>query len=285
MKITAIAPWFGSKRTLASRIVEVIGNHKAYFEPFCGSCAVLLAKKPCTMETVNDLHGDLVNMSRCLRDESLAVQLYAKLSRTLMHEGIFREEAAAWKEAKHQPAGDVPDFDRAYRFFLCSWMGMNGVAGTQSYNQGFCARFTKNGGHAGTRFCNAVDSIPDWHRRLRSVTILSRCGIELAEKIEDAEGIAIFVDPPYLVKGSKYVHDFKAEDHLRLSNALRRFKNSRVVVSYYDHPLLAELYPDWQKIHCDVAKSMISSGKRNDVNATRAPEVLLVNQSATLFGD
>lgn len=37
MKISAIAPWFGSKRTLAPRIVEVLGEHRAYWEPFCGS--------------------------------------------------------------------------------------------------------------------------------------------------------------------------------------------------------------------------------------------------------
>lgn len=40
--IGAVAPWFGGKRTLAPRIVEALGPHKAYVEPFCGSCAVLL---------------------------------------------------------------------------------------------------------------------------------------------------------------------------------------------------------------------------------------------------
>lgn len=44
MKITALAPWYGSKRTLAPRIVEQLGEHRAYWEPFCGSCAVLFAK-------------------------------------------------------------------------------------------------------------------------------------------------------------------------------------------------------------------------------------------------
>ena len=43
-KITAISPWYGSKRILAPRIVELLGDHKMYYEPFCGSMAVLLAK-------------------------------------------------------------------------------------------------------------------------------------------------------------------------------------------------------------------------------------------------
>jgi site-specific DNA-cytosine methylase len=41
MKIKALAPWYGSKRTLADRIVKELGPHKFYVEPFCGSCAVL----------------------------------------------------------------------------------------------------------------------------------------------------------------------------------------------------------------------------------------------------
>ncbi len=51
-KITAIAPWFGSKRTLAPEIVRRLGLHRAYCEPFCGSMAVLLAKPPCSFELV-----------------------------------------------------------------------------------------------------------------------------------------------------------------------------------------------------------------------------------------
>ncbi|MFN0195471.1 MAG: DNA adenine methylase, partial [Planctomycetaceae bacterium] len=46
--IGAIVPWFGSKRNLAPRIVEVIGPHQAYWELFGGSLAVLLAKPVAT---------------------------------------------------------------------------------------------------------------------------------------------------------------------------------------------------------------------------------------------
>ena len=33
-EITAIAPWFGGKRTLAPKIVQQLGKHTQYFEPF-----------------------------------------------------------------------------------------------------------------------------------------------------------------------------------------------------------------------------------------------------------
>lgn len=41
MKITALAPWFGSKRTLAPRIIAELGKHSAYWEPFCGSLTLV----------------------------------------------------------------------------------------------------------------------------------------------------------------------------------------------------------------------------------------------------
>lgn len=278
MQVTAIVPWFGSKRTLAPRIVEALGPHKAYWEPFCGSLAVLLAKEPATMETACDIHGDLINLAWVVQSETLAPELYGRLARVMMCEKLFKDEAAAWKQNGHQPAPATADIDRAYRFFICSWMGMNGVAGTQSYNQGFCARFTKNGGHAGTRFVAAVESIPWWHQRLRTVTILDRDAFKVIDKIEDAPGVVIYVDPPYLTKGAKYVHDFEAGDHDRLAKALARFQQTRVVVSYYEHPRLVELYPGWQHVDCTLAKAMVASGKRDTANATRAPEVLLINE-------
>ena len=42
MKVTALAPWFGGKRTLAPKVIELLGEHRTYVEPFCGSMAVLL---------------------------------------------------------------------------------------------------------------------------------------------------------------------------------------------------------------------------------------------------
>ena len=81
-RLNAIAPWFGSKRSLAPKIVELLGDHTAYWEPFCGSLSVLLAKPPSQQETVSDLHGDLINLARVLASED-AVDLYERASRIL----------------------------------------------------------------------------------------------------------------------------------------------------------------------------------------------------------
>ena len=276
MKIKALVPWFGSKRNMAPKIIEELGEHRAYWEPFCGSMAVLLAKPAATMETVNDLNGDLINLSNVLVKKGTAIELYENLSRMFMHEELFREAAQRWRDRGRLPAPRKPDVNLACDYFICSWMGRNGVAGTHSYNQGFCARYTKNGGHAATRFVSAVESIPDWHQRMRQVTILSRDAFELIDKIEDAPCVCMYVDPPYIEKGAKYIHDFEQGDHARLADCLSRFKKTRVVLSYYDHESLGDLYPGWTKVEHHTRKSLANASHRRP-GKTIAPEILLIN--------
>lgn len=276
MPITAIAPWFGGKRNLAPRIVAELGEHRAYWEPFCGSMAVLLAKPAATMETVNDLHGDLINLARVLQCPTLGPALYRRLRRTLMHESVF-EDADAWLREHDRDKIDIPDLDRAERYFITSWLGRNGTAGTPVTHKGtYCVRFTRNGGHAAKRFRSAIESIPTWRRRLREITILRRDGIELLGRIEDDAKTAIYVDPPYVVKGAKYQHDFDGIDHHRLAKTVARFQRARVVVSYYPHPMLDALYPGWTRVGISVSRAMAHQVKRGP-NGARATELLLIN--------
>ncbi len=44
MKLKAPFPYFGGKSRVADEVWRRFGNPKTYVEPFCGSCAVLLAR-------------------------------------------------------------------------------------------------------------------------------------------------------------------------------------------------------------------------------------------------
>ena len=239
-----------------------------------------MAKPTCVMETVNDLHGDLINLARIIAHPQLGSQLYRRLRRTLMHEQTFKDAAERYKTRGYWAPAPEPDYDlpRAYDYFICSWIGRNGCAGTGSYNQGFCLRFTANGGHAAKRWQSVVDSIPAWRRRLACVTILQRDAFELLPRIDDHAGTAIYIDPPYLEKGAKYIHDFEEGDHKRLAELLKRFVRARVVVSYYDHPKLAELYQGWGKVIITITKSLDNQNRRDKQNkGKQVDEVLLIN--------
>ena len=276
MKVSALAPWFGAKRNMAQIIIAELGPHAAYWEPFCGSMAIFLAKESASFETVNDLHADLINLARCLRDRLHGPALYRRLRRALACHADFIECREKCRSYPTEPI-EVADPEWAYNYFLTSWQGMNGMAGTMRYNLGFARRLTKNGGHAGKRFSSVVESIPAFRRRLRNVTILSCDGIKLCEEIEDADGVVVYVDPPYIVKGAQYVHDFTGQDHVCLAKVLGRFKRTRVVVSYYADPQLQSLYRSWTFVDCARTKSLVSQGRRGKENDTVAPEVLIIN--------
>ena len=111
-----------------------------------------------------------------------------------------------------------------------------------------------------------------------------------------AEGESIELKVPvgtvvYDDTSGEVLHDFTEADHKRLARALARFRRARVVVSYYEDPQLAALYPGWTNLDCSRTKSLSVQGQRGS-KAEKAPEVLLVNGrphgapgGAGLFGE
>jgi DNA adenine methylase len=289
MLITAIAPWFGSKRTLAPTIVEQLGRHAYYFEACAGSMSVLLAKEPSEHEVVCDLHGALTNLAWCVQRDDVAPDLYDRLQRVMYDDEIYKasKDWLADNEAQlvksQKLSADDPNDDWAYHYFIASWMGRNGVSGTARVNYQIATRWTKGGGSGPGRFRAAVESIPAWHDRLRNVHVLRRNVFDVLPKLQDDEGLSIYADPPYLpgtiAGNSKYLCNFTDEDHKRLAAALRRFERARVVVSYYADRQLKELYPGWTWLDCSRQKHLHVQNKRG-MGRKEAPEVLLINGPA-----
>lgn len=285
-RIGAIAPWFGGKRVMAPLIAKELGHHRQYFEPFCGSMAVLFAKDHVGHETVNDLHDDLINLARVVADGDQAPRLYKRLQRTLFCEELLRDAAAVLNSTRDNSPSAIPNMTRAYWYFLTAWMGRNGEAGTTKISYSASVRWTPNGGSPTVRFQSAVDSLPWWHRRLSNVVILNRDAFEVINSAGDTASTALYIDSPYTAdtRGTaKYLHDFEsgggmfagADDHERLRDALERFKNARVVVSYYDSPRVRELYAGWTFVECSRHKHLTTTAGSN--GQKNAPEILILN--------
>jgi DNA adenine methylase len=292
-KIKSVAPWMGGKRTLAPAIVTELGPHTQYYESFCGSLAVLLAKPECPQETVSDLHGDVTNLAWILQDADLANALYERASRTLFAESMIRQ---FWQDLGTSVCQPEPDPERAYKFFVFSWAMRNGVSGTKRVRgNGFsiALRFTAGGGSPTVRFKSAVDSIPAWHQRLRNVVILRRDAFEVLPRFEDTKLLSIYADPPYIADSrsgyraagatSQYEHEFShdspmfGDDHERLRDMLFKFTRARVVVSYYDCPRVRKLYDGWTFVAHDRNKNLHVQNRRGGGKKANAPEVLILN--------
>lgn len=293
MRVGALAPWFGGKRTLAPAICVELGRHTQFFDPMCGSMAVLFAKEPSQKETVNDLHGDIINLARVVAAEDTAEMLYNRLQRVVFSEGLLEDAGLALESG-----AETTSLDRAYWYFLACWMGRNGTAGTERVDYQIAVRWTKNGGSPTVRFRNAVDSLPAWHRRLQNVVILRRDAFSIIDRFEDCPETAIYVDPHYPAEtrsnvsgegrstgggGGRYLFEFshtpglaRDDDHARLAAALRAYKRARIVVSTYDCPRYRGLYDGWTFVDHSRQKNLHAQNGRG-ARPKQAPEVLIIN--------
>lgn len=278
--LKAIAPWFGGKRKLGPIIALEAGEHHTYFSMCCGSLADILAKEPAKQETAVDLYGHVINLARVLQDDALVLQLYERLQRTLCTEEIFCRARAFYKEHPVISNTSTPDIEAAYCYFVMSWIGVGGISGSVG-TQTMSIQWTSTGGGSATRFVSAINSLPSWHCRLRHVNVICRNIFDVLPKITDELGVVIYVDPPYLSvtrgSGRVYLHEFVYDDHTRLAVELQRFREVRVIVSYYDHPRLEELYPGWTKRILPPRLVSLRAQFDPDSTARVAPEVFLIN--------
>jgi len=312
--IKAIAPYFGGKRTLAAEIVNQMTGGKRIkmgVIPFAGSMAVpfeLAGKAGSILAT--DLHEDVINVCRVLVDVDLGERVIGWLRRTMMARPAFDQlmsrRGDPWAlDDTRDP--DEADAIRAYVWLATEWMGNNGYSGTDS-QPAFQPRYNTNGGDGATRLKNWVDGLlvgdPIPKRgeaisghyvalidTLRCITYEREDFRETLKKVDDAEGVAVYADPPYLrstrARG-QYAHDWEdagmvakrlpgfdlSDSHDELAASLAKFSKARIVVSYYDDPRLEELYRGWSRI-------VLPTTKATSETRETADEVLLINGEPT----
>lgn len=290
MKLNGIAPWYGAKRKAELRrpIIQRIGSPVVLVEPFCGSCAVSLATKA-DVHIVNDLHMDLYNLAVVLAHPELSVELQEAVNRTLFSEGMFMSQLQVLQESFGPK--EVPDLARAFAYTYVCWSGHNGFAGT-TVEPRFNVRFTGGGGDPAARWRSVGESIPEWHKRMRTWTILNRDAFELIESIPDKPGTVIYVDSPYhrvARSNATYYHDFVGpslfdpiDPHARLRDTLARFTETLVVISHYDCQPIRDLYSgsSWKIEENTQTKTIAQASMDGAAEEHEAPEIIITNRSA-----
>lgn len=235
--------YFGGKTALADQIVDMLPPHEHYVEPFAGSLAVLLAKRPSGMETVNDLDGDLMNFWRVLRDRP------AELERACALTPHSRAEYLAC----YEPAED--DLERARRV----WVNLTQGRGGQMRRTGWRYYADPCGGSSMPSYLAAyAGRLAPAAERLASVSLECLDALDIIGRYGQHPGTLIYADPPYLesvrakhtrgtVRGPQYKHELRTDDeHRALARALTGCK-AAVVLAGYDSPLYADLYADWNR--------------------------------------
>lgn len=235
-------PYYGGKMSVAERIAAVLPEHGHYVEPFAGSLAVLLAKAPARMETVNDLDQGIVTFWRMLRerpDELMTACALTPHSRAEHAIAIDMMDGTA----------DVDEIERARRVWVRLTQGRSGAlmpTGWRAY-QNPAGGVTSMPGY----LAGYVDRIPPAARRIAAVTLECRPAVDVIAAYGRHEQVLLYCDPPYPYStrsGSHYRHEMGREQQHRELAAALRAATAAVVLSGYDCELYDELYPDWDRL-------------------------------------
>lgn len=236
--------WYGGKWYLAKWIIAEFPPHRIYLEPFGGAASVLLNKKPCEVETYNDLDLRITRLFGVLRDQGADFIRQASL---------IPYSEVEFKRAAEYPA-NANDLDKA----LCDF-----VRWRQSFaGQGKSWSFTKaraRGGMAGdvNAWWTAIEGLPATIDRLRQVQIVCQSAFDVIPRFDHPEAV-IYCDPPYVhsTRGKTATRVFQNEmsdaDHRRLADLLSRCKGT-ALVSGYDSVVYDSAYSGWRKIAFDIA--------------------------------
>lgn len=280
MKVSALAQWYGSNRTLAREVGEQLGKLKWCGIPFVGACCELKYIRTAS-GMASDLHRHVINLAACVANPTTKAALSERLDRTLYHPGTLRHAqlCCLMHEMQNDKMDDDakamlgPDVDWAYCYFVASWMGRGGRSGTKGeFDQTLSVRWTTSGGDSCVRFRSAVDALDDWHDSFAPWAFVCLDAFDFLDKFKPKKGHGLYVDAPWPEAGDKYAHGFDEAKQRELARRLAIIgsTDARVVVRFNDHPLIRELYPEskwnWMRqtsrdqANADVSEVLILNG-------------------------
>lgn len=235
--------YYGGKINTAERIVALLPEHLHYVEPYCGSLAVLLAKPPSRMETVNDLDGDLVTFWRVLREQP------DDLARMCALTPHARTEYGTCRDA----SPIVDDLETARRVWVVLSQGRGGTL--RDAKTGWRHFVTPRGSSVGmpAYLDGYVARMADAAARLHCVSLECMPALDLITKYgQDSESL-LYVDPPYLGSvrgwGNNYRHEMKTdEEHRELAEALHGCRAAVVLSGYASDLYDRDLFAGWDRV-------------------------------------
>lgn len=268
--VTTLVPWFGGNRRLAERVGEELTGAGWLGVPFAGGMPELQHVDVRTI-VVSDLHRHVINLARVLSDERTGRRLIRELRRECYHSDTLAEAqkvASTW-EGLDNNGELVPNYHAAKSYFISQWMGRSGLAGTDGEFRGkLPVRWNGNGGDSCRRYRSACESLLAWRRIMHRCNFLVMDVFAFLDRVEDKSDVAVYLDPPFPGDGDSYKHKFDLDAHRRLAATVTRFTEARVLLRFYDKPLIRELYGAWNW-------RFLSGGR--DQHGQTKPEVLICN--------
>lgn len=265
--------WIGGKHYSARHIIAQFplpSQYDTYCELFGGAAHVLMQKTVYRhVEVYNDVNGDLVNFwLQCRSNVDILEEHCRSLpySRRLYyeyHKSLF-------------DGTELEPLERATRWFYVMRSNFNGHLDPTP--TGWCSGVKSKGCAPSHAYHGAIELFRSVQERFKYVQIDNR-DFEQVFKLYDKSRTLFYLDPPYLDTEFYYHNEkpFTMTDHERLAQLLND-TSAYVVLSYYPHPVLDELYPisKWRRVTWETPKH----SQRTLQSRDKATELLLCNYQA-----
>lgn len=271
--------YFGGKQKLSKRIIQLFPKHQVFVDVFCGSSAILLAKRASPVEVINDISGHITTLFRVIANPSKARELVERLNATPYSLDEFNFVK------NHINEVGIEDVELARRVMVLHRMSRNGEGREWSY-----ATSSSVGGasESVSKFRRGVARIPAMTERLKRVQIENRSWEKILDSY-DSENTLFYLDPPYLKElrssSGGYTHEMSTDEHKLLIERLLSIKGHAVISGYatplYDNQLLGA---SWKRVDFDVvAHTSLNRSSRTECVWISPSAARQVNKGAVTF--
>ncbi|OFJ58557.1 hypothetical protein HMPREF2857_08330 [Corynebacterium sp. HMSC076C10] len=234
----------GGKGVLGNYFRSILSDNphlNEYIEPFAGGAGIainLLVNNSVDKVTINDIDAAVFSFWRLVKNRP------EELIKAIEKEDISLENWKRWKvEYKENYKQNTPNDELGKLFFFLNRTSRSGVINggviggvSQNGRDKIDARFNKK---------SLISKIEVIGNNSSKLTVMNKDIFELLNGIRDNESTLIYLDPPYIEKGSKlYTCKFNDNSHRELSRKLTS-KDSAIknwMLSYDDVPLIHNLY-------------------------------------------
>lgn len=252
--------YYGGKQNMLQHIIPLIPKHEIYVEPFVGGGAVFWAKKPCYLEAINDINGNVINFYRVLQKKFKSLQREIKNS---LHSELLYKEA---REIYHNPKEHSP-IKRAWAFwYMANFSYANTLDGGWKWDNG-----TK-GSHMGRYIVIRKNEFLEFYtKRIESVQISCRDALKVIDERNQPNAF-FYLDPPYPGSDQGHYEGYTLEHLIKLLDKCVQIKG-KFMLSCYDLPIIRE----YAKKHGWIIKTFdmrLSAPRQND---RRKTEILVMN--------
>lgn len=210
----------GGKFYARKLILEHVPFHTTYIEPFAGGGSIFFAKPKATvLNWLNDIDEQLVNCYHIIKNRP------QELINALVDEQATKQRHHFYKhefQAKNE-------LEQAVRWYYLNRTSYSGIMNMKNCYWGYGDKYSMRPENWGANILRTS-------QKLQGVRITNWDFEDVFRNFAD-KNVFMFIDPPYYNADQDkfYTHSFTLDDHVRLSNILKKCENKLKFLLTYDN--------------------------------------------------